>query len=206
MSTFITTNNPAISVTVFRVTSGHGEANEKAIDLIVDCPTNYAFTDCILDVTRSDNAVDSYDLSGAIFNGGLENHWNIIIPLGRLGITDNAIYKMQLKAKEYKINTTTNGDGEEKSEVIWEDSELSEIIYTSDVEGTFNCMLSHILNSNECGELPDDVIRNYLILFGHQAALREHNVELAWEYFKLLNNCFDKCGAHHHQKSCNCGR
>lgn len=209
-----TEQNKAISISLFAVSSGFGDNNEKALKLIIDCPKGYFFTGCVLEVKIGDNQTDRYELSTALF--GAKNttdektdHWNIVIPLSMLGIDRNAIYTIQLTASDATIENEEGEDGNITGATITYGSEtLNATAYASDVEGSFNCMLAHILNSDPCEAVSDDVIRNYLILFGHQAALREGDVASAWEYFKLLDNCFNKCGNEHTSKvsPCNCGR
>lgn len=209
-----TEQNKAISISLFAVSSGFGDSNKKALKLIIDCPHGYVFTQCLLDVKIGDNQTDHYDLSAALFGDAQSSddktdHWNIVIPLEMLGITSNAIYKIQLKASSTTIDTTTDEDGNETTVIKYNNEDpLSDVAYASDVDGTFECMLAHILNSDPCEAVSNDVIRNYLILFGHQAALREGKIDIAWEYFKLLDNCFNKCSNEHTSKvsPCNCGR
>lgn len=200
-----TEQNKAISISLFSVSSGFGDNNKKALKLIIDCPHGYVFKKCLLDVKIGDNQTDYYDLSAALFGDAQSSddktdHWNIVIPLEMLGITSNAIYKIYLEASEQSID-------EETGKIIYGDT-ITDTAWTSDVDGTFECMIAHILNSDPCEAVSDEVIRNYLILFGHQAALRESNLDEAWEYFKLLKNCFHKCGNEHTSKvsPCNCGR
>lgn len=208
-----TEQNKAISISLFAVSSGFGDNNEKALKLIIDCPKGYFFTGCVLEVKIGDNQTDRYELSTALFGADdttdeKTDHWNIVIPLSMLGIDRNAIYKIYLTASETIIEDKKDSEGNVIGTTIKYGDQISDTAYASDVEGSFNCMLAHILNSDPCEAVSDDVIRNYLILFGHQAALREGDVASAWEYFKLLDNCFNKCGNEHTSKvsPCNCVR
>lgn len=200
-----TEQNKAISISLFSVSSGFGDNNEKALKLIIDCPHGYVFKKCLLDVKIGDNQTDYYDLSAALFGDAQSSddktdHWNIVVPLERLGITSNAIYKISLTASEQSIDENTG-------KITYGDV-ITETAWASDVDGTFECMIAHILNADPCEAVSDEVIRNYLILFGHQSALREGKIDEAWEYFKLLKNCFNKCSNEHTSKvsPCNCGR
>lgn len=200
------TPNKAISISLFRISDGHETiegANKKAIDLMVDCPKDYVFTKCVLVVKQSEDSQQVFDLSSALFDEeSRSDHWNIVIPLVYLGIEGNAIYEITMHADELAKDEEGNITGIQHGEG------LNASMLTSDIEGSFNCMMSHILNSDKCGALSDDVIRNYLILFAHQNAIRENNLELAWEYFKLLDNCYNKCNTSEHfpGHTCNCGR
>ena len=198
-------NTPVISVSLLRVSNGHVEIegpNKKAIDLIVDCPTGYKFTSCILEARESENSKQVYNLDDALFGDAkLDTHWNIVIPLAFLGIDGNAIYRITLKARPL-----IEENGEYIDEIDEDGDSITTTMLTSDVTGSFNCLMSSILTGDPC-KLSDEVIRNYLILYAHQVALQDGNEDLAWEYFKMLDNCFNRCGKDHsHVSSCNCGR
>lgn len=104
----------------------------------------------------------------------------------------------------------------------------SETIVCSDVNYAYRCMLDELMmKAGGCEDLvSDEVIRKYLLLYGHVAAMSTRDMETAEAYFKLIGNCFNVCGnpgrgegsccgtrdkcvdrpirSNHH--SCNCGR
>lgn len=71
--------------------------------------------------------------------------------------------------------------------------ELEDFAFASDVNFVFRCLLDGLM-LDRCNPVPDDVIRNYLILYGHMAAVAEKDFETAEYYFKVLAKCFKKCG------------
>ena len=109
----------------------------------------------------------------------------------------------------------------------------------SDVNYAYRCMIDDLfmneITKDSCEDvISDEVIRKYLILYGHQAALATEDLETAEMYFKLIGSCFNRpgCGSdgrtpgsccgcgngsgsncgHHNppvrppHNSCNCGR
>jgi hypothetical protein len=82
------------------------------------------------------------------------------------------------------------------------------------------------MHSDKCEDvIPDEVIRKYLLIYGHTAAMAARDLDTAQEYFKLIGNCFSKCGSKNRGagsccsgsrkkyqnestsiNSCNCGR
>lgn len=199
-------SNKAISVSLYRVSS-----DDQYLDMIVDCPTEYYFTQFLLTVEKlieGKYVSNKYDLSEATFDGHEEeSHFNFRIPLSAFSINgEPALYKAELKA-------VLKED---------EDEEIKDVLITSDVNFAYRCMLDDILGNNDrCTTISDDAIRNYLLLYGHQAAMAVEDFETAKEYYKLIANCFDTCSrdyrdgnhtckscgsSHPEPHHCNCGR
>lgn len=93
-----------------------------------------------------------------------------------------------------------------EEEVCYDDESfvwnLTDIAICSDVNNVYRCLLQDILNDDPCKQLPDDAIRNYLILYGHQAAMSVQDLETASEYLRIISNCFSNCGG---TSVCGCG-
>lgn len=198
-----------ISISLFRVSS-----DSKFLDMIIDCPMNYYFTYLEIE-TRSLNDDGKFfsqwfDLSDALFGdeqSKTKTHWAVRIPLNKLKIDGPAIYIATLKA--YFPGVKSENDDVYQVEP----DELVDYMICSDVNDAYYYLLDHILDmSDKCFGISEDAIRNYLILYGHQAALQQHDLEIAEMYFKLIINKFDKCGNtyrptdKHRGSSCNCGR
>ena len=187
-------NKLANSVSLFRVSP-----DSKFLDLMIDCPKDYLFTSFILNIwLPSTNETKSFDLSEAIFadddnNPIIQNHWIVRIPLEDLGITEPAMYYATLKS-EYI------GEGDQ--------TPLITELVASDVNYAYQCMLEEILKLDKCSTLSDDMIRKYLLLYGHQSAMFVNHDETAKEYFKLISNCFGKCptSVPKGTSSCGCGK
>lgn len=177
-------SNLANSVSLFRVS-----ADSKFLDLMIDSPRNYYLNYFVLNVwLPSSDSTISFDLSDATFYDAnnqwiQQNHWVIRIPLEDLAINDPAMYYATLKA-EYDDGTTPAGTY---------DPLITELV-ASDVNYAYECMLKNILSLGKCDTLSDDMIRNYLLLYGHQSAMFVNDDETAKEYFRIISSCFNKCG------------
>lgn len=65
--------------------------------------------------------------------------------------------------------------------------------YISDVSHAYHCLMDDILSLQaKCAdkEIQDRVIRNYLMLYAHQEALRLGYIDEATKWFNLIDNCF----------------
>lgn len=193
-----------ITVSIFRIST-----DSEFLDMIFECPNNYHFTFLEVEVRLlgKDGKFYSqwFDLSTALqFEENTnKTKWNIRVPINKLGINSPGIYKASLKAE---LNETeTSG-----SNTI---QEINDTMICSDVNNVYHYILDYVLNTeNKCFEVSDDAIRNYLILYGHQQALQQYDLETAEMYFKLIHNHFDKCGNSYrptdriHNRSCNCSK
>jgi hypothetical protein len=65
-------------------------------------------------------------------------------------------------------------------------------------------MMDGLMDTDKCAGVSDDVVKKYLMLYGHQQALQAREIEIAKEYFKLMYNGFSKCGSVSRSGS-NCG-
>lgn len=104
--------------------------------------------------------------------------------------------------------------------------EISDTAVCSDVSYAYRCMMDDLfMNEGTCEDLiPDSILRKYLLLYGHTAAMVAGDLDTSTEYFKLIGNCFAKCPSKDRGKgsccsgscndkpirpvhhSCNCGR
>lgn len=134
--------------------------------------------------------------------------------------------------KDFYIDTEdgniikTNNDHGDGITVYWDDqmtdpvigyphyctiNDIEDSMVCSDTTQVYRCLLDSLLMQKDCCEpISDELIRNYLILYGHSAALTEGDFETAETYFKLMQNCFGSCpiGSRPSNKksNCNCGR
>lgn len=170
-----------ISIELFRVSS-----DSKNLDMIFNCPDGCHFTSLTLEVMYINELSDftsvNYDLSPALFGDTEQEEpktrFVVSLPLDKLGISVPAIYVGYFKAEDSEYN------------------ELTDKAICSDVNYVYRCMLDELfMKEGTCDDLiPDEVIRKYLILYGHQAALAVEDFDAAKTYFRLMNNCFHKCG------------
>lgn len=205
-----------ICINLFRVSS-----DSKYLDMIFSCPESYYFTSLFLEVrflSGSKFVSSNFDVSNALFMHDGEpiedkREWTVRIPLEKLGIDFPAIYK-----GTFKISRLLQQEQSECEPQIdcncQDDSCLEDHAICSDVNQAYKCMLKELMKLEEpCFEISDELVRKYLLLYGHQSALTLGDYEIAERYFKLIINCFDDCGNIHgctcHQlktntNSCNC--
>lgn len=187
--------NKTISISKFDV-----DPEGENLQLIIDCPVGYKFTSFIIRVynkwTTDVSIPDSYDFSTAIISG-TDTHYSVLIPLNfnsRDGIIIPSMYKIEAKAE------TTGTPQDDTPSLLTE-------AWTSDLRHMFDCMTASILNSDPCKGLPDEVIRQEVLLQGHLFALKSGRVEEALQYYKLVQNCGHVCnGEHVKLNPCNCGQ
>lgn len=172
-----------LEIELFRVSP-----DSKYLDVMFSMPgggLGFYMSSFKLEVRDGMGNVQNFDLSDAL---GFDptNHqsdWIIRIPLKDLGIDYPAIYIGTFKAS---INSNNL------------DRDIIDTAIASDVNNVYHCLLKDILDT--CGEcydsksVSDDVIRNYLILYGHQAAMYRRDLDVAERYFRILSKCFSSCG------------
>lgn len=204
----MTMSNKAISVSLYRVSS-----DSFYLDLIIDCPEEYYFSSFMLEMKElvgGKFTSKKYDLTQACFPNTTKDitHFNFRIPIevlqSDMGTFPNpAIYVATLEA----------ANKEDETDV------LTDTLVSSDVNFAYRCMLDDILNPTRCEPVSDEVIRKYLLLYGHQAAMAVEDFETAEAYYKLINNCFSRCGVDYRDSNrgcptcgqqpkptCNCGK
>ena len=71
---------------------------------------------------------------------------------------------------------------------------LNTDLYVSDVEFVYNCMLPSMLDlCGKCSTLPDSLLQQYLLLWGHTAALQAKDTTTAEYLYKKMLNCGNPC-------------
>lgn len=91
-------------------------------------------------------------------------------------------------------------------EVHWQNEDedpKTDIFFISDVEFAYHCITSQLLSMGDCcADIPEGVIRAYLLLFGHHQAMQYKDFPKA-EYFyqKLIQLCKGRC---YTPNPCNC--
>lgn len=181
--------NSKITISLFRVS-----ADSKYLDMIFDCPENYYFISLVLEVksfTGKEFITKMFDLTNALFNENTveKKHWIVRIPLENLysGIIYPAIYKETIKIAPTEGNTAD-------CQCANDESCLEDHMICSDVNQAYKCMLDDLLDLREpCFEISDELIRKYLLLYGHQSALQAGDYEVAEDFFKFIVNCFKAC-------------
>lgn len=189
---------PAININLFRVSS-----DSLYLDMMFDCPRAFEFTSLIIDVYPMDKPKETFDLSKAICTTTpSRKHWTVRLPLNTLGYgpKEPAMYVATFKAK---LIDNAPVDPMTPEEIV-------DTAACSDVNRVYYSLVDGIVDiNNKCEGIPDDVIRNYLILHAHHLAMAKGELDDAILYFKMINNFFKKCGPfkrhpHHHTNSCNC--
>ena len=222
-------NKKTIAISLFRVS-----ADSKYLDMIFSCPVEYFFDSLTLEVRFWDPSVKQmrssfFDLSTALFDTDPESpgctinqkHWTVRLPLSKIGIEIPAIYKATIKAQLLNLDDSESGDCPEKLP-----DELCDHMICSDVNYAYRCMLDDLLGlddlynsgADRCLGISDELIREYLLIYGHQAALATGDDEVAERFFRLIGNCFQLCDTGAcgcgcekpkpiiHKHNCNCGK
>lgn len=191
---------PAININLFRVSS-----DSQYLDMMFDCPRTYEFTSLILDVYPIDKEKETFDLSTAVFSSTpTRKHWTVRLPLNTIGYGPD---KPAMYVATFKAKTTQNPPVDPLTP-----EEITDIAVCSDVNRVYYSLVDGIVDiNNKCEDIPDGVIRNYLILHAHHLAMAKGELDDAMLYFKMISNFFKKCGPfkrhpHHHINSCNCVR
>lgn len=183
--------NKNISISLFRVSG-----DRKYLDMIFSCPYGYHFTSLELEArfVGDDGKFQSsfFDLSMALFNTEESDDSEeestsklrhaVRVPLEQLGITIPAIYIATFKMQDDET----------------EEDPISDTAICSDVVEAYRCMMDDLFmhqKDSSCNDtVSDEVIRKYLLIYGHTAAMAARDLDTAQEYFRLIGNCFDKCG------------
>jgi hypothetical protein len=112
------------------------------------------------------------------------------IPISDYVQSDKAMYKVTLHASNI------------------ESEDISETAYISDVEFMYHCMLNDLLQGSDknCGPVSDDLIKKYLMLYGHQLASRYNETyELSSYLYKKMLTCGGLCKTQvNNSNSCGC--
>lgn len=217
----------SITIELFRISR-----DSKYLDLKFSCPRWYYFTNLQISakILKDGKFEDvQWELGEYLFTKEVEKEgeivkeyikdqidWTVRIPLDEaLDVKDPGIYYATfLAAFDWDLWKEDNPEWETYCEVDLPTGEpLEATATTSDVNFAYRCMLDDLMHdSGTCGcpQVSDEAIRKYLILYGHQAALTTGDTEVAEVYFRLLNNCFNKCGAPERRgephKGCGCRR
>ena len=186
----------AIEIEELRVSS-----NGEHIEFIINCPSDYKFSKFTVQVygdTEVYSIAESlfYDEQGEYITD-TNNRFMGQVPVYLFGVSGPSMYEILIEA--YHI------DDEEHSEdeLVFEESQyqkfppvISTVAVISDVSNVYACLMDDILSLDvKCVDktIQDRVIRNYLILYAHEQALRLNLVDEAYRWFKILKNCFSPC-------------
>lgn len=177
--------NKAISVSLAKIDYDLGQ---PYIKIIAHCPLDYEITMFQINVNMIEHGqwiTKYYDASTSV--AGL-NNLIINFPVSALdGVVGPAIYEIYLKAENLNIP-----------------DEIEDKLVLSDVQYVYRNLLDGLLESDKCEGLSDELIKQYLILYGHQQAIHDGDLDVAKELFKLLHKNLTKCGNNTRRISCNC--
>lgn len=123
----------------------------------------------------------------------------------------NDVDGVEIVEEDYK-RESWKGDSFEEDEIIdsymnsrtYQPQELEPAVaICSDVSNIYKLLMDELINQKEgdCSGISDTAIRNYLIMYAHQEALRLGHLTDAFLYFDMINNNFSKCGTFN--RSCN---
>ena len=180
--------NKAISISLAKVDYDLGQ---PYIKIIADNPHGYQFTQCIIEVhpiiDGNWGEIKRFDVSSLL--EGREDI-NMVLPVSALeGTSSPAIYDIYLTAEH----------SSDSGKPVLEDR-----LYLSDIHGVYRHLMDGLLNTDKCSGVSDDLIKKYLLLYGHQAALESGDLDIAKDYFKLMHQGFSKCGSTNNSINCGC--
>ena len=77
----------------------------------------------------------------------------------------------------------------------------------SDVNNIYNYLLQCLLSlDSRCAELDNDIRRAFIILYGHQEAMRLERIDEAEYFYNILKNNFSNCNSSvRTNNNCGCG-
>lgn len=192
----------AIEIEEMRISS-----NGEHLEFIINCPADYQFTEFTIQVGDDD---DEYSIAESLFYdeetgeylGGEENRFIGQVPVNLFGVSEPEIYTIHLAAKYKLLEDNTEEELEIEEELNPCEETIEKFIYAdamiSDVSQAYYCLMDDILSLDaKCSdkETQDRVIRNYLILYAHQEALRLGYIDEATKWFNMIANCFTgRCG------------
>lgn len=176
--------NKAISISLAKIDYDFGKPYMK---IIAANPMEYYFTKMWIIVHYLDEGnwtKKQYDVTQLI---AYKNDIILNLPISVLeGVSGPAIYEVYL---------------ESSNEI---DEPLQDKLILSDTHYLYRQMMDGLMGTDKCTGVSDDVVKKYLMLYGHQQALQAGDIEIAKEYFKLMYNGFSKCGSVGRSGS-NCG-
>lgn len=167
----------------------------SAIEFAFNCPSEYYFTEFIIEVVKSDK---QFSLADALFKDESGNYligttrFADAVLLSDLGVTEPSIFKITIRA-ERKEDFTQECDCGDFPETLEKEA------YISDVSNVYKCLIDDIIAlDSRCldGDVQDRVIRNYLMLYAHQEALKLKLIDEAEKWFSYIKTCFNNCGQH----------
>lgn len=181
-----------ISIDLCRVDS---DTNSVNIQVLATCPSDDLFVGCKVycyfykQDKKTWDAIPSttLDFSMALeeYNATVSDPSNLTVtlPIPMGADHEHGIYHVELTTQE----------------------ELQADAYVSDVTFVYDCMLEHLIcdMNNCCSSIPDDVIRMYLLLYGHTTAMQLDRLDQAKYFYGKLLSCGGPCKPRI-SNSCNC--
>lgn len=71
---------------------------------------------------------------------------------------------------------------------------IEETLTISDIEFVYYCTLPALTNlCDKCAPLPDSILRQYLMMWGHETAMRNKDIATAEYLYKKMLNCGNPC-------------
>lgn len=179
----------SINISLFRVS-----ADSKYLDIMFELPGMYKLTNMTVRIYQYTGCDKDYQISE--FEPNIENLDQSDFTI-RLSLNEN-----QPDGLEIKPFTPIICQLELNAKVIkeYEDSldcddltEIQAFALASDVNFVFDDLMNDVLTMGDCGEPSSDLMRNYMILFAHQEAMRLSKIEEAKKYYKILAKKFNSC-------------
>lgn len=176
----------AITIDLAKIEYDLGEPHLK---IMASTPSGYEFIQLIVTVYTLDGENHTYDISTII---GGEVNIAVDLPISSLsGVSGPAIYEIQIGADEQYGKPLTG-------------AAIYDRMYLSDVHAIYRDVMNGIMDCDPCNKLSDDIIKKYLMLYGHQSAIQSGDLDVAKEFFMLMHKNFTKCGNKTRTVNCCC--
>lgn len=189
----------SISVSLAKVDYDFGE---RYIEIIADCPRDYVFSGLNIDVDKlEDNAFSKSQFTASTL---IENRDSIVLHIKTkdLGIEDSCPAMFYIVLYASPITIDENNIDDENLEID------PTTLVLSDVSFAHEYFMKELLSKNACDPLSDDLIKKYLMLYVHQSAMENMQIDVAKEYYKLICKGFSRCGKSQYinnkYQTCNC--
>ena len=168
--------------------------DSQYLEFSVECPANYRFN--VLEIKKFDYATTTG------------------YPANSSGFVDASNLYKQTSTKEVMRIATSIFGGTGMFQVvfgaIWtgigSEPKLTAKGLCSDVNNIYEYLLQCLLNlDTKCSTLTNDTRRAFILLFGHQEAMRLERIDEAEYFYNILKNNFVTCEATNRLNSTDCG-
>lgn len=180
--------------------------DSQYLEFSVECPTNYRFNKLLikkfdyLTTTGYPTNIDGYvDASALYKQESTKEVMRIAIEIfkttGMFHVIFGVNWDEELYGPEPLLSDGTKLSGKTSEGLC------------SDVNNIYNYLLQCLLNlDSKCSTLTNDTRRAFILLFGHQEAMRLERIDEAEDFYNILKSNFSNCSTDIRiNNNCGCG-